>query len=177
MERSSNYCTLGPRITFLILVLFPVRSWCNEDTYQPLTETRPECRVGGDAEFKRFEDIDDDSFVSLMGRRSASLPKIDMSHVLAALLGQRTRNPFPYADGDSQARRSVHRSNQSFQGVARAVLNLAPFTQVSVLPVGEHATPPRVQLKAGKTSSNCRRNQRGGEKALNHVLMFSSVLM
>lgn len=35
-------------------------------------QAKPECCVSGDTELKRFEDIDYDSFVSLMGRRSAA---------------------------------------------------------------------------------------------------------
>ncbi|KAG8007872.1 hypothetical protein GBF38_013588 [Nibea albiflora] len=73
MERTSTCCTLASLVALVVLVLFPVRSWCKEDVYKSQTEDKPECCVSGD-ELKRFDDMDYDSFVSLMGRRSAAQP-------------------------------------------------------------------------------------------------------
>ncbi|TMS19413.1 hypothetical protein E3U43_003734 [Larimichthys crocea] len=72
MERTSTCCTLASMVALVILILFPVRSCCEEDVYKSQTEAKPECRVSGDE--KRFDDTDWDSFVSLMGRRSAAQP-------------------------------------------------------------------------------------------------------
>ncbi|KAM8757541.1 tachykinin-3b isoform 2-T3 [Acanthopagrus schlegelii] len=74
MEKTSNCRTLASLGALVILVLLPARSWCEEDTYSSLAEAKPRCCVSGDAELKRFGDIDYDSFVSLMGRRSAAQP-------------------------------------------------------------------------------------------------------
>ncbi|KAF1391563.1 hypothetical protein PFLUV_G00043410 [Perca fluviatilis] len=98
MERTPNCCTLASLVALVVLVLFPVRSGCKEDTYKSLTE--PESCVQEDAELKRFKKIDYDSFVGLMGRRSAAQPnshrntpmsrKRHMDRFLADLLGRRT---------------------------------------------------------------------------------------
>lgn len=40
-------------------------------------QAKPRCCVSGNAELKRFGDIDYDSFVSLMGRRSAAQPNCE----------------------------------------------------------------------------------------------------
>ncbi|XP_070693604.1 tachykinin-3b [Pempheris klunzingeri] len=105
MERTPSCCALVPLIALVILVLVPMRSWCKEDTYRSLTDAKSECCVSGDAELKRSADIDYDSFVSLMGRRSAAQPnshrnapmstKRYMDHALADLLGLRTRLACP----------------------------------------------------------------------------------
>ncbi|XP_065811031.1 tachykinin-3b [Labrus bergylta] len=108
MERSSNCSTLASLIALVILVIMPARTWCKEETYKSLTERKPECCVGEATELKRFDDIDYDSFVSLMGRRSAAQQNSDrniqntrkknMDHILADLLGQKKRIPFPCAE-------------------------------------------------------------------------------
>ncbi|XP_038552641.1 tachykinin-3b [Micropterus salmoides] len=99
MERTPNCCAITSLIALAILVLFPVRSWCEEDTYKlPAQANKPECCVNGAAQLhKRFDDIDYDSFVSLMGRRSAAHAKRDMDHIFTALLGRRTRIVCPCA--------------------------------------------------------------------------------
>ncbi|XP_067443609.1 tachykinin-3b [Thunnus thynnus] len=74
MEKIPNCCTFASLVALVILVSFPVRSWCEEDAYKSLPEEKPECCVSKDAEMKRLDDIDYDSFVSLMGRRSAPQP-------------------------------------------------------------------------------------------------------
>ncbi|XP_044033413.1 tachykinin-3b [Siniperca chuatsi] len=116
MERTPNCCTLASLAALVILVLLPVRCWCKEDAYKSLTQAnKPECCVSRDAELKRFDDIDYDSFVSLMGRRSAAQPnshrntamsrKRDMDPILAALMLRRTRMACPCAKEYSQTRR------------------------------------------------------------------------
>lgn len=40
MEKTPNCCTLPSLVALVILLLFPVRSWCKEDTYKSLTEVR-----------------------------------------------------------------------------------------------------------------------------------------
>ncbi|KAF3689776.1 hypothetical protein EXN66_Car005448 [Channa argus] len=97
MDKSPNTCTLASLVAMVILILFPVTCWCEEDVYKSLMEVKKECCVGAQAELKRFGDIDYDSFVSLMGRRSVGQPKnhknIPMSgkgrvkDILADLLG------------------------------------------------------------------------------------------
>ncbi|XP_073323798.1 tachykinin-3b [Pagrus major] len=114
MEKTSNCCTLASLVALVILVLLPARSWCKEDTYTSLAEAKPRCCVSGDAELKRFGDIDYDSFVSLMGRRSAAQPnshknspmsrKRHTDRILAALLGRKTRMACPCVEEHSQKR-------------------------------------------------------------------------
>ncbi|XP_051271785.1 tachykinin-3b [Dicentrarchus labrax] len=99
MERTSNCCTVASLVVLVILVLFPLRSWCKEDIYKATSQAKPECCISEDVE-KRSDDIDYDTFVSLMGRRSAAQPnsqrnaqmskKRYMDQILAALLGRRT---------------------------------------------------------------------------------------
>lgn len=48
-----------------------------------VSQTKPECCVSGDAELKRFDDIDYDSFVSLMGRRSAAQTNSELASFFA----------------------------------------------------------------------------------------------
>ncbi|XP_035802742.2 tachykinin-3b [Amphiprion ocellaris] len=100
MGRTANCCTAASLAALIILVLFPVRSMCKEEIYKALREAKPDGCLGEDAALKRFDDIDYDSFVSLMGRRSAAQPnsqknmpvprKRHIDEVLADLLGQRT---------------------------------------------------------------------------------------
>ncbi|XP_071349446.1 tachykinin-3b [Trachinotus anak] len=100
MEKTPICCNVVSLVALLILILFPVRSWCKEETYKSMTEAKPEGCVE-DAELKRFDDIDYDTFVGLMGRRSAAKPnshrnipmsrKRHMDHILTDLLGRRTR--------------------------------------------------------------------------------------
>ncbi|XP_056244087.1 tachykinin-3b [Seriola aureovittata] len=99
MERTPHCCSFVSLVALVFLILFPVRSWSKEETYKSLTEVKPECCVGEHAESKRFDDFDDDTFVGLMGRRSAAQPnshrfspmsrKRHMDHILADLLGRR----------------------------------------------------------------------------------------
>uniref|UniRef100_A0A3Q1GIB6 Neuromedin-K n=1 Tax=Acanthochromis polyacanthus TaxID=80966 RepID=A0A3Q1GIB6_9TELE len=94
MGRTANCCTVASLAALIILVLFPVRSMCKEETYNPLRQEKSDGCLSEDAASKRFDDIDYDSFVSLMGRRSAAQPNSELSghsdEVLADLLGQRT---------------------------------------------------------------------------------------
>uniref|UniRef100_A0A3B5A9R5 Neuromedin-K n=1 Tax=Stegastes partitus TaxID=144197 RepID=A0A3B5A9R5_9TELE len=96
MGRTANCCTLALLTALIILVLFPVRSMCEEETYESLREAKSdECE---DTALKRFNDIDYDTFVSLMGRRSVAPPSSEfcfavsvfrhIDQVLADLLGQ-----------------------------------------------------------------------------------------
>lgn len=114
MERTSNYCTLASLVALIILVLFPVTSWCTEETKVRVasltrhsikscdlwpvapghcckrTSTFSGCllflfcffafqtKCCGHAALKRFDDIDYDSFVSLMGKRSAAPPNSEL---------------------------------------------------------------------------------------------------
>ncbi|KAM8757539.1 tachykinin-3b isoform 1-T2 [Acanthopagrus schlegelii] len=117
MEKTSNCRTLASLGALVILVLLPARSWCEEDTYSSLAEAKPRCCVSGDAELKRFGDIDYDSFVSLMGRRSAAQPNRHADHVLAALLGRKTRMACPCVEEHSQKKKRgqlINRARQSF---------------------------------------------------------------
>uniref|UniRef100_A0A665VW75 Uncharacterized protein n=1 Tax=Echeneis naucrates TaxID=173247 RepID=A0A665VW75_ECHNA len=95
MEKTPNCCGFVSLVVMVVLILYPLSSWCEEETYKSLAE--PACCVGEDAEMKRFDDIDYDSFVSLMGRRAAQPSghrKIPMSrkrnvdHTLRNLLGR-----------------------------------------------------------------------------------------
>ncbi|XP_050930757.1 tachykinin-3b isoform X2 [Lates calcarifer] len=115
MEKTSNCCSFASLIALVILVLLPVRSWCKEDTYKSLTEAKPECCASEGPDLKRFDDIDYDSFVSLMGRRSAAqlnsqrnFPmsrKRHMDNILAEFLGRRTRMACPCTQEYLQKRR------------------------------------------------------------------------
>ncbi|XP_068172327.1 tachykinin-3b [Antennarius striatus] len=96
MERALNCCTLALWVVLAILILFPVRSQCKEEDYNTLTD----CCAG--AELKRFDDIDYDSFVGLMGRRNAARPN---RHILAVLLQRRARMACPCAKEYSLERR------------------------------------------------------------------------
>ncbi|XP_037619385.1 tachykinin-3b [Sebastes umbrosus] len=118
MERTPNFCcTLASMVALVVLVLFPVRSGCKEDTYKSLTEAKPECCIREDAELKRFKDIDYDSFVGLMGRRSAAQPNRHVDHILADLLGRRTDVACPCAEEYLQTRRGrfIGNGRQRFQ--------------------------------------------------------------
>uniref|UniRef100_A0A8C2XMC1 Neuromedin-K n=1 Tax=Cyclopterus lumpus TaxID=8103 RepID=A0A8C2XMC1_CYCLU len=76
MERTTNCCrTRASLVTLVAFVIFPVRSGCSEYNYKSLTEAKPECCIREDAELKRSRDIDYDSFIGLMGRRSVAQPK------------------------------------------------------------------------------------------------------
>uniref|UniRef100_A0A3Q1H4S0 Neuromedin-K n=1 Tax=Anabas testudineus TaxID=64144 RepID=A0A3Q1H4S0_ANATE len=100
MEKTPNIGSLASLVALAILILFPVRSWCKEDIYKSLTVVKPQCCVGEAAELKRFGDVDYNSFVSLMGRRSAVQPNSDFTVlsyagrvdlIFADLLGRRTQ--------------------------------------------------------------------------------------
>uniref|UniRef100_A0A3Q3L0E7 Neuromedin-K n=1 Tax=Mastacembelus armatus TaxID=205130 RepID=A0A3Q3L0E7_9TELE len=72
MEKTPNSCTLASLVALVVvLVLFPVSSWCKEETYKS-KETNPGRCLSEDIESKRSSDISYDSFVGLMGRRSAA---------------------------------------------------------------------------------------------------------
>ncbi|KAL7407023.1 hypothetical protein ABVT39_001772 [Epinephelus coioides] len=90
MEKTPNCYTLASLVALVVLVLLPARSGCEEDTYKSLTEAKLECCARGAAPLKRFKDIDYDSFVGLLGKRSAAQPNRQMDHVLADLLWRRT---------------------------------------------------------------------------------------
>ncbi|XP_059185315.1 tachykinin-3b [Centropristis striata] len=90
MERTPNCWTLASLVALVVLGLFPVRSGCKEVTYISLKKARPECCVREDPEFKRYQDIDYDSFVGLMGRRSPAQPNRHTDQILADLLRRRT---------------------------------------------------------------------------------------
>ncbi|XP_034440946.1 tachykinin-3b [Hippoglossus hippoglossus] len=99
MERTPICCTFASLVALLVLLLLPVRSWCKEDNYRALSEANTECCE--DVAIRRFDDIDYDSFVSLMGRRSAAQTtrqrnapmsrKRQKENILADLLWRRTR--------------------------------------------------------------------------------------
>lgn len=143
MERNPNLCIFASVVALVVLVSFPVRCWCTEDSYKSLMEVwyywpgynhmiltiiwylqrhagytrifpgpflrltmadvnifgdggwnaqclpqsnklffslhvvfqaKPECCVSENIESKRSDDVDFDTFVSLMGRRSAAQP-------------------------------------------------------------------------------------------------------
>ncbi|XP_069372950.1 tachykinin-3b [Paralichthys olivaceus] len=97
MERTPICCTFASLVALLVLLFLPVRSWCKEDNYRSLSEANTECCK----DVRRFDDIDYDSFVSLMGRRSTtqtngqrnapmSRKRSHMDHILADLLLRRT---------------------------------------------------------------------------------------
>ncbi|CAJ1051080.1 tachykinin-3b [Xyrichtys novacula] len=93
--------TLASMLALVILISLPAVVLCKEVNYKSTKEGRAGCCVGEDA--KRFDDIDYDSFVSLMGRRSAAQPNSHKNtgmmrkrpflqdHVLADLFGQKKR--------------------------------------------------------------------------------------
>uniref|UniRef100_A0A672JNW1 Neuromedin-K n=1 Tax=Salarias fasciatus TaxID=181472 RepID=A0A672JNW1_SALFA len=69
MERLSVCCVLASLVLLMTLVCFPVSSCYTQ--------------------LKRFDDgIDYDTFVSLMGRRSAATPNRNINGILAELLGR-----------------------------------------------------------------------------------------
>ncbi|XP_071391364.1 tachykinin-3b [Centroberyx affinis] len=99
MERTANSWTLATLTALVFLLSCPVRSWCKEDTYKLLTENKPECLPNDFADLKRFSNIDYDSFVGLMGRRSADRRgtpisrKRDLDDFFTSLLGRKTSEP------------------------------------------------------------------------------------
>uniref|UniRef100_A0A3Q3XID7 Neuromedin-K n=1 Tax=Mola mola TaxID=94237 RepID=A0A3Q3XID7_MOLML len=82
MERTSIRCILPSLVTLVILVFFPAGSWCKVDTYSAPTQVKSEGCACSDTvrKLKRFDDIDYDSFVGLMGKRSAPQPNSELSH-------------------------------------------------------------------------------------------------
>ncbi|XP_045561632.1 uncharacterized protein isoform X4 [Salmo salar] len=59
-------------LTFLvILISCPMESDCEEDSYNSILQDSPYYLSSGLTNFKRYRDIHDDTFVGLMGRRSA----------------------------------------------------------------------------------------------------------
>ncbi|XP_068576702.1 tachykinin-3b [Cebidichthys violaceus] len=118
MERTPNGCgTRASLVALVVLVLVPVRSGCREYTYKPLTEAKPECCAREHAELKRFKDIDYDSFVGLMGRRSAAQPKRHTDHIFADMLGRLTGMACPCAEEYLQTKRGqfINHGRQRFQ--------------------------------------------------------------
>ncbi|XP_054472073.1 tachykinin-3b [Anoplopoma fimbria] len=118
MERTPNCCcTRASLVALVILVLFPVRSGCKEYTYKSLTEAKPECCVREDAVMKRLKDLDYDSFVGLMGRRSVAQPNRHMDHIFADMLGLRTGSACPCAEDYVETKRSqfISHGRQRFQ--------------------------------------------------------------
>ncbi|XP_076012734.1 tachykinin-3b [Genypterus blacodes] len=112
MERIINCCSLAVLAVFLTLFSSP-GSGCKEFPYRSPTDDNPGGCGSDAAALKRFGDIDYDSFVSLMGRRSADKPddlgndpvlrKGDIIHVLSGLLGQKNSQ----SKEASQARRGL----------------------------------------------------------------------
>uniref|UniRef100_UPI0037E829F8 tachykinin-3b n=1 Tax=Semicossyphus pulcher TaxID=241346 RepID=UPI0037E829F8 len=128
MERTPNCSTLASLVALVVLILLPVRSLCKEETYKSLTGGKPECCVSDDAELKRFDDTDYDSFVSLFGRRSAAQPnshrntpmtrKGHVDHILADLLGQKKRLASQCAKEYLQTRgRFINHERKRFQHI------------------------------------------------------------
>ncbi|CAK6955640.1 tachykinin-3b [Scomber scombrus] len=112
MERIPNCCSFASLVALVILVSFPVRSWCEEGVFKPQTEAKPECAVREDAELKRFDD-DYDNFVGLMGRRNAPQPIRDLDHIFADLMGRKMRFS-AFCRGDVTPRLISNADYQSF---------------------------------------------------------------
>ncbi|KAM9859861.1 uncharacterized protein ACBR49_013765 [Aulostomus maculatus] len=92
MERKPNYCcTLASLAALFFFLSFPARSWSKLDDYKPLKEDKQECCLGDVLALKRFDDLDDQSFVSLMGRRSAAQANGNVDHIFADLMRRETR--------------------------------------------------------------------------------------
>ncbi|XP_064824529.1 uncharacterized protein LOC135541941 isoform X5 [Oncorhynchus masou masou] len=83
-------------LTFLvILISCPMESDCEEDSYNSILQDSPYYLSSDLTHFKRYRDIHDDSFVGLMGRRSAGVNELpsqrrDMDDVFVGLLGRRS---------------------------------------------------------------------------------------
>ncbi|XP_034538752.1 tachykinin-3b [Notolabrus celidotus] len=115
MARSPSCSTLASLLALVFLVLLPVTSWCKAETYKSTTKGKAECCVSEDAELKRFDDLDYDSFVSLMGRRSEAQPnshkntltqrKGHINHILTDLLGQKKGFTLPGPEEYQQTQR------------------------------------------------------------------------
>ncbi|CAB1315017.1 unnamed protein product, partial [Coregonus sp. 'balchen'] len=74
-------------LTFLvILISCPMESDCEEDSYNSIMQDSPYYLSSDLTHSKRYRDIHDDTFVGLMGRRSAG----DMDDVFVGLLGRRS---------------------------------------------------------------------------------------
>ncbi|XP_064824526.1 uncharacterized protein LOC135541941 isoform X2 [Oncorhynchus masou masou] len=82
-------------LTFLvILISCPMESDCEEDSYNSILQDSPYYLSSDLTHFKRYRDIHDDSFVGLMGRRSAgeSLGLRGPKEPLFAITGSRFFN-------------------------------------------------------------------------------------
>ncbi|KAK7877423.1 hypothetical protein WMY93_031868 [Mugilogobius chulae] len=87
MKRMYNCCTLASVSALVILVVFPEMSCSKLDRYDTQTESDVRCCVVQDISVRRYEDIDQDSFVSLFGRRSAPPKPIRiLDRIFAGLL-------------------------------------------------------------------------------------------
>uniref|UniRef100_A0A668AUY4 Tachykinin precursor 3b n=1 Tax=Myripristis murdjan TaxID=586833 RepID=A0A668AUY4_9TELE len=102
MERVGNSWTLAA-LAALVILSCPVKSWCKEQTHKSPSQNKPESLPGDFADFKRFDDLDYDSFIGLMGRRIAGKKKKkkfsgihtarDMDDVFVGLLGRKRSKP------------------------------------------------------------------------------------
>uniref|UniRef100_A0A673CTM0 Uncharacterized protein n=1 Tax=Sphaeramia orbicularis TaxID=375764 RepID=A0A673CTM0_9TELE len=92
MERTSNCSTFALVAVLIVLFTFPVMSWCQDDVYE--TPAEPDSCIDEDVAWKRFDDIDNDSFVSLMGKRGAAQPNRHIDHISAGLFGRTTGERF-----------------------------------------------------------------------------------
>uniref|UniRef100_A0A4W5R5C9 Tachykinin precursor 3b n=1 Tax=Hucho hucho TaxID=62062 RepID=A0A4W5R5C9_9TELE len=86
-------------LTFLvILISCPMESDCEEDSYNSILQDSPYYLSSDLTHSKRYRDIHDDTFVGLMGRRSAGVNDLpsrrskirDMDDVFVGLLGRRS---------------------------------------------------------------------------------------
>uniref|UniRef100_A0A4W5KE24 Tachykinin precursor 3b n=1 Tax=Hucho hucho TaxID=62062 RepID=A0A4W5KE24_9TELE len=80
-----NSCALAILTSLVILISCPMESDCEEEFYN----SKLQDYISSDlTHSKRYGDIDYDTFVGLMGRRSAG--KRDMDDVFVGLLGRRS---------------------------------------------------------------------------------------
>ncbi|XP_010879943.1 tachykinin-3b [Esox lucius] len=83
-------------LTILVtLISWPMESDCKEDSYNSIRQDRPDYLSSDLSRSTRYSDIDYDTFVGLMGRRSAGVSvqpsqKRDMDDVFVGLLGRRS---------------------------------------------------------------------------------------
>uniref|UniRef100_A0A8C7CF51 Tachykinin precursor 3b n=1 Tax=Oncorhynchus kisutch TaxID=8019 RepID=A0A8C7CF51_ONCKI len=101
-----NSWALAILILLVILISCPMESDCEEEFYNSKLQFRQDYLSGDLTHSKRYSDIDYDTFVGLMGRRSAA----DMDGVFLGLLGRRSSRsaiPQPWGEEYPQPRGGI----------------------------------------------------------------------